>query len=107
MGVDLEKDTASVSSAIPAKTKVEFYDPSKESRLTRLGLTFESFKRAPGTTGGQVVAGANNVSNLDRVLEDSPMLQQKMKPRHLTMVAVGEYPMLRLLGLHLILFGSV
>lgn len=30
-----------------------FYDPSKESRMTRLGLTGESFKRAPGTTGGQ------------------------------------------------------
>jgi len=27
------------------------YDPSKESRWTRLGVTFESFKRAPGTTG--------------------------------------------------------
>lgn len=27
------------------------YDPTKESRWTRLGLTFESFKRAPGTTG--------------------------------------------------------
>ena len=30
---------------------VEFYDPSKESVWTRLGVTFESFKRAPGTTG--------------------------------------------------------
>lgn len=30
---------------------VTFYDPYKESRLTRLGLTAESFKRAPGTTG--------------------------------------------------------
>ena len=30
---------------------IEFYDPSKESYLTRLGLTFESFKRAPGGTG--------------------------------------------------------
>lgn len=29
----------------------EFYDPSKESIWTRLGLTAESFKRAPGTTG--------------------------------------------------------
>nr|CRX78956.1 hypothetical protein ls5930a1_00032 [Leucosporidium scottii] len=28
-----------------------FYDPSQESRLTRLGLTFESFKPAPGSTG--------------------------------------------------------
>lgn len=27
------------------------YDPSKESVWTRLGVTFESFKRAPGTTG--------------------------------------------------------
>jgi hypothetical protein len=30
-----------------------FYDPKKESMWTRLGLTAESFKRAPGTTGGQ------------------------------------------------------
>jgi hypothetical protein len=29
----------------------ELYDPSKESIWTRLGLTIESFKRAPGTTG--------------------------------------------------------
>lgn len=28
----------------------DFYDPSKESALTRAGLNFESFKRAPGTT---------------------------------------------------------
>lgn len=28
-----------------------FYDPSKESIWTRLGLSLESFKRAPGTTG--------------------------------------------------------
>ena len=27
------------------------YDPSKESVWTRLGVTLESFKRAPGTTG--------------------------------------------------------
>jgi amino acid transporter len=29
----------------------EFYDPSKESIWTRLGVNFESFKPAPGTTG--------------------------------------------------------
>jgi len=28
----------------------DFYDPSKESAWTRAGLTFESFKRAPGVT---------------------------------------------------------
>ncbi|TEB30780.1 APC amino acid permease [Coprinellus micaceus] len=81
-------DSTSVKSQAKGE-RVEFYDPSKESRLTRLGLTFESFKRAPGTTGGQVVAGSQNVHDLERILADSPMLQQKMKPRHLTMIAVG------------------
>lgn len=38
---------------------------------------------------GQVVAGSNNVKDLDRVLAEGPMLQQKMKPRHLQMIAVG------------------
>lgn len=28
----------------------EVYDPSKESIWTRLGLNFESYKRAPGST---------------------------------------------------------
>jgi amino acid transporter len=28
----------------------DYYDPSKESMMTRAGLNFESFKRAPGTT---------------------------------------------------------
>jgi amino acid transporter len=69
--------------------KPTFYDPSKESIWTRLGLSLESFKRAPGTTGGQVVAGADNVGDLEKTLADNPMLQQKMKPRHLTMIAVG------------------
>ena len=44
-----EVDTSSVSSA--PVVKYEFYDPSKESIWTRLGLSLESFKRAPGTTG--------------------------------------------------------
>lgn len=33
--------------------KDAFYDPKQETVWTRLGLTTESFKRAPGTTGGQ------------------------------------------------------
>jgi hypothetical protein len=36
---------------------VDFYDPSKESKWTRWGFSPESFKRAPGTTGGQVIHG--------------------------------------------------
>lgn len=42
-------DTASISSG--AGSRAGFYDPSKESIWTRAGVTFESFKRAPGTTG--------------------------------------------------------
>ncbi|KAF9044928.1 APC amino acid permease [Panaeolus papilionaceus] len=83
-----EKDIE--NSSDPGNTpRYEFYDPSKESKWTRMGVNFESFKRAPGTTGGQIVAGGKNVSNLERVVADAPMLQQKMKPRHLKMIAVG------------------
>jgi amino acid transporter len=30
-----------------------------------------------------------NAADLERIRADAPMLQQKMKPRHLTMIAVG------------------
>lgn len=65
------------------------YDPSKESVWTRLGLTFESFKRAPGTTGGLVVHGDAAGDKSELLHYENPMLQQKMKPRHLQMIAVG------------------
>lgn len=35
----------------PHHSQAELYDPSKESIWTRLGVNFESFKPAPGTTG--------------------------------------------------------
>ncbi|GAA6041879.1 hypothetical protein JCM8097_004527 [Rhodosporidiobolus ruineniae] len=61
------------------------YDPSKESIWTRLGVNFESFKPAPGSTAGLAVHG-----NADPLRAgENPMLQQKMKPRHLQMIAVG------------------
>ncbi|KAF8992150.1 APC amino acid permease [Cyathus striatus] len=84
-----EFDVASVSSGAGASPKAEFYDPSKESIWTRAGLNLESFKRAPGTTGGQAVVGAGNLEDLEKVMADAPMLQQTMKPRHLQMIAVG------------------
>ncbi|GAA5937504.1 amino acid permease GAP1 [Sporobolomyces koalae] len=63
----------------------EFYDPSKESIWTRLGVNFESFKPAPGVTNGLV-----NHGDVDPLrAKENPILQQKMKPRHLTMIAVG------------------
>jgi amino acid transporter len=63
--------------------RTELYDPSKESIWTRAGLNFESYKRAPGTTGGQEVIGVEDPEAYERRLKESPMLQQKMKPRHL------------------------
>ncbi|KAK7453999.1 Amino-acid permease inda1 [Stygiomarasmius scandens] len=82
-----EKFDASVSTAaVPA---VDYYDPSKESIWTRLGVTVESFKRAPGIVGDQVVAGDLTDEELERVRGEGHALQAKMKPRHLAMIAVG------------------
>ncbi len=40
-------------------------------------------------SSGQVVAGEHNVGELENVQADMPMLQPKMKKRHLNMIAVG------------------
>ncbi|KAG7095266.1 hypothetical protein E1B28_006039 [Marasmius oreades] len=68
---------------------IEFYDPSKESIWTRLGVSFESFKRAPGGTGSQVISGDLAPEEIEKLKAEAPMLQAKMKPRHLNMIAVG------------------
>ena len=34
-----------------AAPQAQLYDPSKESIWTRMGISMESYKRAPGTTG--------------------------------------------------------
>ncbi|KAK1230652.1 Amino-acid permease inda1 [Marasmius sp. AFHP31] len=78
-------EEGSASSTAP----LEFYDPSKESRWTRLGLNFESFKRAPGSTGAQVIAGNLSEAELEKIKADAPLLQPKMKPRHVAMMGVG------------------
>ncbi|WOO77009.1 Amino-acid permease inda1 [Vanrija pseudolonga] len=73
-------------SVIGSGASSDFYDPSKESALTRLGLSFESFKRAPGTTRGLV--GHGDIPK-ELLAHDQPLLQQQMKPRHLQMIAVS------------------
>ncbi|CDZ96589.1 amino-acid permease inda1 [Phaffia rhodozyma] len=65
----------------------EIYDPSKESIWTRLGLSAESYKRAPGLTAGRATHGT---ADIDMEKEGNQnILQAKMKPRHLQMIAVG------------------
>lgn len=85
----------------------QFYDPSKESVWTRLGVNFESFKRAPGVTAyvhlccpkahpnhaldrdRYVVGEKLSEAELQARMLETPMLQAKMKKRHLSMIAVG------------------
>ncbi|GMK56421.1 hypothetical protein CspeluHIS016_0302610 [Cutaneotrichosporon spelunceum] len=71
---------------IIASGEETYYDPSKESWATRAGVNFESFKRAPGSTRGLIAHGDIPPELL---AYDNPMLQQKMQPRHLQMIAVG------------------
>lgn len=78
--------TGESDSPVNGGARTELYDPSKESLATRLGINFESFKRAPGATGGHIADG----SAIDPLKgHENPMLQQKMRPRHLNMIAVG------------------
>ena len=53
-GSDLEATVGPANTGYGAQTGgahyEEVYDPSLESKWTRAGLTWESFKRAPGTT---------------------------------------------------------
>ncbi|KAF9269780.1 APC amino acid permease [Marasmius fiardii PR-910] len=89
MDPTIDKEKFAGEEGASHSSHVEFYDPSKESIWTRLGLSFESFKRAPGGTGGQVVSGDLSPEEVEKLKADAPMLQAKMKPRHLNMIAVG------------------
>lgn len=44
-----------MADAVLVDAPKELYDPSKETTWTRLGLSAESFRRAPGTTGSALV----------------------------------------------------
>ncbi|KAG6864247.1 hypothetical protein C0991_011089 [Blastosporella zonata] len=84
-----EKGAEVASIASGTSPHSQFYDPSKETVWTRVGLSFESFKRAPGTTGGIVITGDIDAEKLEKLRAENPMLQQKIKARHLSMIAVG------------------
>ncbi|KAL8279947.1 hypothetical protein RQP46_007528 [Phenoliferia psychrophenolica] len=73
---------------VQVSTETGLYDPSLESCWTRWGLSLDSYTRAPGSTGGLKTAGTR--TEADGLKTDSnTLLQQKMKPRHLQMIAVG------------------
>ncbi|KAG9009416.1 hypothetical protein FRB94_012073 [Tulasnella sp. JGI-2019a] len=68
---------------------VVWYDPSKETKLTRIGLSLESFKRAPGPikrNDDHTGMDADEIAAMDR---ETPLLPENLKPRHVRMIAVG------------------
>jgi amino acid transporter len=74
--------------SVPSSGKTysgSIYDPSKESIWTRIGVTRESFKRAPGSTH---VKGDSDIPP-EFLDHDKVQYQQTMKPRHLQMIAVA------------------
>ncbi|KAJ3720586.1 amino-acid permease inda1 [Lentinula raphanica] len=89
MDIGKEKLAPDTASADSTGNNIQFYDPSKESIWTRLGVNWESFKRAPGVTGDRLVAGDLSEAEIEKIKSETPMLQAKMKKRHLTMIAVG------------------
>lgn len=79
--LDLKDGSGLADVQVTTMKKPGYYDPMQETKMTRLGLSWESFKRAPGSTGGQVVHGQEHAD--PEHANDSPMLQQQMKTRHL------------------------
>lgn len=50
-GSDKDFNTAYTTTTRAVGGQTGLYDPSKEHWTTRAGLSLESYKRAPGTTG--------------------------------------------------------
>jgi hypothetical protein len=100
--LDLKDGTGVADVQVTTLQKQGFYDPSQETRMTRLGLSLESFKRAPGSTGGQIVHGGEHAD--PEHATDSPMLQQQMKTRHLVSCYI---PVMRSSLALLLLIGPV
>ncbi|KAG8864472.1 hypothetical protein FRB96_004975 [Tulasnella sp. 330] len=68
---------------------VIWYDPSKETRLTRIGLSLESFKRAPGPIKRDDDHTGLDAEAIAAMERETPLLPEKLKPRHVRMIAVG------------------
>ncbi|KAG8905466.1 hypothetical protein FRB99_008907 [Tulasnella sp. 403] len=78
----------SISESVRSVSEFVWYDPSKESQWTRLGLSAESFKRAPGPIKRQADENLSEKGAASAERE-TPLLPEKFKPRHLKMMAVG------------------
>lgn len=80
---------SSVSDIVKPASDFVWYDPSKETIWTRVGLNAESFKRAPGP----IKRGDDGLpqSEEDAALaeRETPLLPEKLKPRHVRMIAVS------------------
>lgn len=72
------KDGGAGNIQISTLDKDAIYDPRQESIWTQLGLSFESFKRAPGTTAGHV--GEDDVSPQDGGGKGTKDFRQSLAP---------------------------
>ena len=84
------KESSSITDSVHQVSDFVWYDPSKESKWTRIGLTAESFRRAPGpikrenTTGIELTEAQNDLAE-----RETPLLPESLKPRHVRMIAVS------------------
>ncbi|GAA5953501.1 hypothetical protein JCM3765_005055 [Sporobolomyces pararoseus] len=82
-----DSTTSTLATATPPNERVEVepWNPMNESIWTRLGVTAESFKPAPGHTTDSNLEGRGEPT---KAIEGS-QLQAKMSKRHLGMIALG------------------
>ncbi|KAG8936985.1 hypothetical protein FRC02_009122 [Tulasnella sp. 418] len=81
----------SSSTQVQPVSDVVWYDPDKESIWTRIGISGESFKRAPGPVYRKedTLNGRTHDEHRHDMEREVPLLPEKLKNRHLQMIAVG------------------
>jgi len=85
------KPGSTTNSVVKPVSDRVWYDPSKEHVLTRVGINFESFKRAPGPVyrPEDAVNGRTHDEHRHDIEREQPLLPEKLKNRHLQMIAVS------------------
>lgn len=82
-----KESTTSITQSVHEVSDFVWYDPDKESLWTRIGINAESFKRAPGPIKREG-HGALDAEGQASAEAETPLLPEKLKPRHVRMIAV-------------------